>query len=523
MAINNPLIPGDPYSYDLKWLVQKVKEHGIFIDGIPATIEALINEVVKEMSLPTEYINAKYPGHGLTGVVGDGTTDDTDAFTEIVKYCRVNDKPLYVPADCTILLTDNFDIKDVHNIIMQGTITGDASLTLSVMVAATNVIPTTWNINTIDGMKLVLKGMKNGLIRVQFASDLELLAETALYYSIAYNTFILGNISHFTINGDSSVPGWVNSNVFLGGRISSEFTVKGTYGHNNNVWYGTMFEGGATVDFQIGHGNYLLNTRGEGAITYNFDVKATGNIITTEYTSNQPYVRKPIGVFTINDPNGSNTIITDGSKFTAESSLTLSKNSGTYIVQTIQKQTNGMHASYTGQDVMTTDLIPVNKPVWIGISSDAAAWRLVVELYDENGTRITTEPTNLCRYGGVMSWDTNNNIYVVGPTAGSAYGFARYLYGNDSGVAYIKARVITAAGLSFTNLTAYIAYGKDRVAANWHYAHDKIVGSNAPTIGDWTVGDIVYSTAPIAGGMIGWVCVAAGTPGTWKTFGAISS
>lgn len=48
-------------------------------------------------------------------------------------------------------------------------------------------------------------------------------------------------------------------------------------------------------------------------------------------------------------------------------------------------------------------------------------------------------------------------------------------------------------------------------------------GTAAPTTGTWALGDIVWSTAPAAGGYIGWVCTAAGTPGTWKTFGAISA
>jgi hypothetical protein len=45
----------------------------------------------------------------------------------------------------------------------------------------------------------------------------------------------------------------------------------------------------------------------------------------------------------------------------------------------------------------------------------------------------------------------------------------------------------------------------------------------APAGGTWEVGDKVYNSAPAAGGYIGWVCTAAGTPGTWKTFGAITA
>jgi hypothetical protein len=47
--------------------------------------------------------------------------------------------------------------------------------------------------------------------------------------------------------------------------------------------------------------------------------------------------------------------------------------------------------------------------------------------------------------------------------------------------------------------------------------------SAAPAVGTWKVGDIVLNNAPTAGGTIGWVCTTAGTPGTWKTWGAISA
>lgn len=45
----------------------------------------------------------------------------------------------------------------------------------------------------------------------------------------------------------------------------------------------------------------------------------------------------------------------------------------------------------------------------------------------------------------------------------------------------------------------------------------------APTTGTYSRGDIVYNTAPSAGGTLGWVCVSGGTPGTWKTFGTIEA
>lgn len=48
-------------------------------------------------------------------------------------------------------------------------------------------------------------------------------------------------------------------------------------------------------------------------------------------------------------------------------------------------------------------------------------------------------------------------------------------------------------------------------------------GAAAPVAGAWEVGDITWNSAPTAGGTIGWVCTSAGSPGTWKTFGAIAA
>lgn len=37
------------------------------------------------------------------------------------------------------------------------------------------------------------------------------------------------------------------------------------------------------------------------------------------------------------------------------------------------------------------------------------------------------------------------------------------------------------------------------------------------------VGDVIYNSAPATGGPVGWVCVAAGAPGTWQEFGAVGN
>lgn len=51
----------------------------------------------------------------------------------------------------------------------------------------------------------------------------------------------------------------------------------------------------------------------------------------------------------------------------------------------------------------------------------------------------------------------------------------------------------------------------------WH------TGTAAPASGTWALGDLVWNSEPAATEYIGWVCVSAGTPGTWKGFGVIQS
>jgi nitrous oxidase accessory protein NosD len=46
-----------------------------------------------------------------------------------------------------------------------------------------------------------------------------------------------------------------------------------------------------------------------------------------------------------------------------------------------------------------------------------------------------------------------------------------------------------------------------------------IFASAAPTQGTWAVGDVTYNVGAAVGQPKGWMCTAAGTPGTWTSMG----
>ncbi len=102
-------------------------------------------------------------------------------------------------------------------------------------------------------------------------------------------------------------------------------------------------------------------------------------------------------------------------------------------------------------------------------------------------TNLYDTTVNGCSFYGKFSFTTLNNRCVVGEN-----------------------RFVSAGTCEGRNL-----------AGTWYLAQGRIVyyGSSVVT-GSWYVGDQVFDT-PAAGGYIGKVCTTAGSPGTFKDFGAI--
>jgi hypothetical protein len=55
-------------------------------------------------------------------------------------------------------------------------------------------------------------------------------------------------------------------------------------------------------------------------------------------------------------------------------------------------------------------------------------------------------------------------------------------------------------------------------------ANKKVLsGAAPPGSGNFVVGDMMFNSAPAAGGPMGWMCTAAGAPGTWKAMGNLAA
>lgn len=84
---------------------------------------------------------------------------------------------------------------------------------------------------------------------------------------------------------------------------------------------------------------------------------------------------------------------------------------------------------------------------------------------------------------------------------------------------------ITSGDTIVADNNLLLAIGTDTLNAAIIRRRTKFIteATAAPTGGTWQRGDICWNSSPSASGVPGWVCVTAGTPGTWKAMAVLAA
>lgn len=113
----------------------------------------------------------------------------------------------------------------------------------------------------------------------------------------------------------------------------------------------------------------------------------------------------------------------------------------------------------------------------------------------------------------LMAWYENNKTWAVGKHGNLN---SRIPFEITTDLTTLNFGRSAAPGGGYVILRRGVFLGTGGNARNLTY------GSAAPTSGAYGRGDIVLNNAPSANGSLGWVCVTAGSPGTWEALAVVT-
>src|SRR6185503_7144443 len=166
--------------------------------------------------------------------------------------------------------------------------------------------------------------------------------------------------------------------------------------------------------------------------------------------------------------------------------------------------------------------------VYAGIRFDAAtrpvAERCVLgiggESSQDNGIRVTTSAVGAeLRGNKVLGVATSGVAYVLAGT--NNYTCIGLFKDNDAATA-ITTKV---SGVDIVPFDRVHVLGNTAPLRHWttSRAGSSLTAGTTPAAGTWALGDRIFYCDPVASGFTGTCCVTAGSPGTWKRFGAVEA
>lgn len=222
----------------------------------------------------------------------------------------------------------------------------------------------------------------------------------------------------------------------------------------------------------------------------------------------------------------------------------------------LQPRTSAATGCSVGYFKCSDNLITVTSGTALSAIPNGAATYAVTRLLSSGNVFESSGASAVSTAGNTVAWFSSvNDLFKSGLTSGyiirlagtdvsisngyfdGAAGTSRSAYYQNTGTVFVTNCVFK--NLTFkseiSSATTYTENGCVGVGTILNTGGARLVtdytsngnivahGTAAPISGTWTRGDVVFDITPTAADFIGWVCVTGGTPGTWKTFGAISA
>jgi hypothetical protein len=424
---------------------------------------------------------------------------------------------------------------------------------------------TDWTSETDEGLRLRnLESCKINIVQCDnFTLGVTCLGDNS--HGFVYNKLYIGQLidNKIMVDFTNDTAGWCNENQLYGGKLSNSsgtFTSMDRFGwritsrattkyyNNGNTWYSPSFElkgaaiagNGYPMLVEYGSfneakaaraesnspemprqqndsaGNWMTfqySDAGANAPVFSLEGNSSAGGVATKQTADVERSRRLIykadnlhkkacyydGGTSVNVPGLTvGTSATGNTDARAASSLTLNAN----YLEIPTTRYAGFYMS-----TRTLKRFAVNRDCEAGFGG-----RIIIRAYDSGGSilsaantvitaRVASNPSFTTAYGGAWQLGSDSNDpFFFAVSAATDYVFI----GIVGGTATARVRAFSVSTHELTNPATWLAF-EDH---GFNYA------TTSPTSGTWEVGRMLYNAAP--GAIIGWVCTAAGTPGTWQ-------
>lgn len=508
---NNPLIPGDPYSYDLKWIVQQIKA---WKDPEQSAAEAkasaeIASEKAQEATDAAAVLtNALfYVTPQMFGAIGDGITDDTDA----IKAAILSGQPIFIPAG-TYRLTDKISISDNTAIIGFNHPTLKWDNYNGWMFGGQNIKNLIVNGIDFDFGTQTNLNHSISLLQCENISFIDCIFTGGYGYATRLNESIR---IHFVrcffhdITGGSGNPGGGIYGLDMQQLFISECVFSDLDDHG-------IYMAGTTLlkDAYINNCNFINNglgayTNGAAITCYAAcqDVHITGCNIDNCRTGIY------LGVYGLyaDVPKDVSIqgIVINGSTLDG----ILMQGSSTYIIEKICISDTTIKSM--GQDGITARY--VDKSIFSNIDVS----NVIRNAFDLNGSNY-----NIVKDLRANTTGSSSNALIIGRNAASSNNIidTAIIDGSGNLAVYMRAGSnnrfinIVEDTSNFSGPSSYAGTANSYISAMMD-TRSILFNSTSPSAGYHNVGEICFNSSASSGSPKGWICTVAGTPGTWTSIG----